>query len=121
MMKRASITIKSELLQTVDERAHAEGTNRSQYITKALEAFTSGQMTADVMPYDGPDATQDTTITLLKREVLHKDELLKDRDQLIGLYQAILGGRATQLPRVEPIKVGFWRRVFGRKKKDETI
>jgi hypothetical protein len=115
MMKRASITIKSELLQIVDERAHAEQMNRSQYITQALEAYTSGLMTADITPSYGQDATR---VVLLEHDITHKDELLKERERLIDLYQAILGGRAVPL---EPVKVGFWRRHFGRKKKDETI
>lgn len=114
MMKRASITIKGELLQIVDERAHAEQMNRSQYIGQALEAYTSGVMTADITPSYGPDTTR---IILLEHDITHKDELLKDRDQLIDLYQAILEGRATQLQ--QPVRVGFWRRLLGGKK-DES-
>jgi hypothetical protein len=112
-LKRASITIKAELLQTVDASAHAEQVNRSTYISKALEAFTSGEMTADMTPSYRRDANR---VVLLEHDVAHKEELLRERDRLIDLYAAILGGRASQLPRVEPVKVGFWRRVFGRTK-----
>jgi hypothetical protein len=104
--------MKGELLQIVDERAHAEQMNRSQYISKALEAYISGEMTADITPSYGPDATR---VVLLEHDVAHRDELLRERDRLIDLYQAILAGRASQLPRVEPVKVGFWRRLLGGK------
>ena len=110
-IKRASITMKSELLQTVDERAHAEGMNRSQYISSALEAYTTGLMTADITSSYSRDATR---VLLLEHDIKGKDELLKERERLIDLYEAILGGRATVVG--QPVKVGFWRRLLGAKK-----
>ena len=110
-VKRASITINAELLQTVDANAHAEQMNRSQYISQALEAYTSGVMSADITSSYNHDATR---VVLLEHDIKGKDELLKERERLIDLYETILGGRATVVG--QPVKVGFWRRLLGGKK-----
>ena len=102
--------MKSELLQTVDERAHAEGMNRSQYISSALEAYTTGLMTADITSSYSRDATR---VLLLEHDIKGKDELLKERERLI---EVLMSGQATVVG--QPVKVGFWRRLLGGAKKD---
>jgi hypothetical protein len=117
-MKPTHVTfsLTPELLTTIDEGASAEGLNRSRYIVKALEAYTSGSIRADMIPSYTQNTTEDTTrVLLLEREIRHKDELLKARDEIIEVYRAVFSGRATALPEPkesqpepEPKKRGFW-------------
>ncbi len=136
-MPHITFSLSPDLKTRLEEAVNAEDGNKSRFISQSLEAYLSGTLTyasefdKSDTTFNKSDTTRDTTfdttdttqILLLKREVEHKDELLKTKDELIFTYRALVRRGQTQLTEGTPLenedllveqdkKPGMWQRIM---------
>jgi len=107
-MTHVTFSLPADLLTQLDDNVSEQNTNRSKVIVHALEAYLSDSFTVSMTQSYSPDRTK---VLLLEQDVIHKDKLLAERERLVNVYQAMLGGHAAV---EQPVRVGFWHRVFRR-------
>jgi hypothetical protein len=79
-LSRMSITLPTELLDAVIERANHDNVTRSALTIKALTAYL-----------EGSDSTQDNTeIIRIRTQLEGKDELIKSKNETIGALRLAL-------------------------------
>jgi len=101
-MPHITFSCPRELITRLDDAAAAEGTgNRSKFIVYALEKYLSGSLSVDMISPESSYSQDNTKVLLLEKEVIHRDELLAERERVINAYLTFLGGnqqKSADLP-----------------------